>query len=264
MIGFIGCGNMGRAIIKGIIEKGLVSREKVIASAASDLTKKCISEELKINLASDNRETVEKADIIFFAVKPQILEKVISEIKDIDISGKTFVSMSPGKTFDWFNDRFGKPAALVRTAPNTALSIGEGMTAVCGNPLVAPARLDTITEIFSCLGLTVSVEEKLLDIVLALGGSSPAFAYMFIEALADGAVAEGMPRALAYKIAAQAVAGSGKMVLESGKNPAALKDEVASPGGTTIEGINTLEDSAFRSAAMNAVRSCIRKAESMK
>lgn len=264
MVGFIGCGNMGRAIINGMIENRLVSREKIIASAASDLTKKYIAEELKIVLAADNREVVEKSDIIFFAVKPQILGKVIPEIKDTDRSGKTFVSMSPGKTFDWFTEQFGGPLALIRTAPNTALSIGEGMTAICGNALTAPDRLDTVTEIFNCLGISVSVEERLLDIALALGGSSPAFAYMFIEALADGAVAEGMPRTLAYKIAAQAVAGSGKMVLKSGKNPAMLKDEVASPGGTTIEGINTLEDSAFRAAAMNAVRDCIRKAEEMK
>lgn len=264
MTGFIGCGNMARAIINGIAEKRLVSRENMIASAVSELTQKYITEELGINLAADNREVVEKSDIIIFAVKPQVLGKVISEIRDIDRSGKTFVSMSPGKTFDWFTEQFRGTAAVIRTAPNTALSIGEGVTAICANALTPPDRLDTVTEMFSCLGITVPAEEKLLDVALALGGSSPAFAYMFIEALADGAVAEGMPRAMAYRIAAQAVAGSGKMVLKSAKTPAMLKDEVASPGGTTIEGINTLEDHAFRAAAMNAVRECIRKANEMK
>lgn len=264
MIGFIGCGNMGRAIINGILENKLAGRDNIIASAVSELTRKYIAEDLRICLAQSNREVVEKADTIFFAVKPQMLQKVIAEIKDADRTGKTFVSMSPGKSFDWFAEQFGGPLAMIRTAPNTALSAGEGITAVCGNSLTPPDRLDKVTEIFSGLGTAVTVEEKMLDIALALGGSTPAFACMFIEALADGAVAEGMPRALAYTIAAQAVAGSGKMVLKTGKNPAMLKDEVASPGGTTIEGINVLEDSAFRAAAMNAIRACIKKAEAMK
>ena len=264
MIGFIGCGNMAKAIINGMIENKLVGRAHLIASAASELTKKYIAEELQIGLAADNREVAERSDMIFLAVKPQILEKVIAEIRDVDRAGKTFIAMSPGKSFDWFSEQFKGPLALIRTAPNTPLSVGEGMTAICANALTAPDKLNMVTEIFSCLGITVSVEEKQLDIALALGGSTPAFAYLFIEALADGAVAEGMPRALAYKIAAQAVAGSGKMVLKTGKNPAALKDEVTSPGGTTIEGINVLEDSAFRSAAMNAVRASIRKAEKLK
>lgn len=264
MIGFIGCGNMARAIINGMIDNKLVGRAHLIASAASEGTKEYIANELQINLAADNREVAERSDLIFLAVKPQILNKVIAEIKEVDRTGKTFVAMSPGKTFDWFRDAFGGPLALIRTAPNTALSVGEGMTALCANELTPQDKLDMVTEIFSCLGLAVSVEEKQLEIALALGGSTPAFACMFIESLADGAVAEGMPRALAYKIAAQAVAGTGKMMLKTGKHPGALKDQVTSPGGTTIEGINALEDSAFRSAAMNAVRAAIQKGEELK
>lgn len=261
MIGFIGCGNMARAIIRGMTDNKYTDKKNIIASAASKDTLDYIENTLKITSAASNKEVVEKADTVFLAVKPQILEKVIREIRDLDLNGKTFVAMSPGKSLAWFGEQFGKPVAVIRTAPNTPLMCGEGMTSICANALVAPARLNQVKEIFEEMGRTALIDEKLLDTAMALSGSSPAFVFMFIEALADGAVAEGMPRALAYEMAAQAVVGSGKMVLQSGKNPSALKDDVASPAGTTIEGINVLEDAAFRSAVMSAIRECVAKSK---
>lgn len=263
MIGFIGCGNMARAIIRGLTENQYTDKQNIIASAASKDTARYIEETLKITAAASNSEVVEKSDIIFFAVKPQVLEKVIKEIRELDLAGKTFVSMSPGKSIAWFEEQFQKAVAVIRTAPNTPLMCGEGMTSVCANALTPPDKLVQVKEIFEKMGRTAMVDEKLLDVAMALSGSSPAFVFMFIEALADGAVAEGMPRALAYELAAQAVTGSGRMVLSSSKLPAQLKDEVASPAGTTIEGIHVLEDGAFRASVMGAVRECVAKSREM-
>lgn len=263
MIGFIGCGNMAKAVIKGLLDHKISSADNLIASAATDLTRRYITDELGIELAKDNPEVVLRSNIVFLAVKPQVLPSVIREIKGLDLSGKTFVSMAPGKSFDWFNDTFGKPVALIRTAPNTPLKVSAGMTSLCANALTAPDRLDVVRNIFDCLGRTAVMDEKLLDVALAVSGSSPAFVYIFIEALADGAVAEGMPRAQAYELAAQSVLGSGKMVIECGKVPAQLKDEVTSPGGTTIEGINILEAEGFRGIVMDAVRECVAKSREL-
>lgn len=263
MIGFIGCGNMGRAIINGMLKNGYCGKTCIIASAASAATSEYIERTLCITAASSNAEVVEKADIIFFAVKPQMLSHVIEEIKNLELEGKTFVSMSPGKTISWFQKEFGKPVALVRTAPNTPLMCAEGMTCLCANDLTAKESLEQVRNIFDGAGRTALIEEKLMDTAMALGGSTPAYVYMFIEALADGAVAEGMPRPLAYEIAAQTVMGSAKMVLCSGKHPGALKDEVTSPAGTTIEGLNVLEDAGFRSAVMGAIRECVDKSRRM-
>lgn len=263
MIGFIGCGNMARAIIKGLMQDKHTSGKNIIASAASQETLKYIEKTLKITAAASNSEVVSKADIIFLAVKPQMLEKVIAEIKEADLDGKTFVSMSPGKTIAWLEEQFEKPVAIIRTAPNTPLMCGEGMTSMCRNGLTVSAKFDQVKEIFDHMGRTAVVEEKLLDVAMSLSGSSPAFVFMFIEALADGAVAEGMPRAMAYELAAQAVKGSGEMVLSGGKLPAGLKDDVASPAGTTIEGIQVLEDAGFRSAVMSAVRECVAKSKQL-
>ena len=188
-------------------------------------------------------------------------ETVIAEIKDSNLENKVFVSLAPGKTFDWFDEKFGRKIKLVRTAPNTPAMVLEGMTSLSKGSLVTNDEFENVIKIFDSFGRTAVVPENLLDVASAESGASPAFVFMFIEALADGAVAEGMPRKTAYTLAAQAVLGSAKMVLESGKIPAMLKDEVASPGGTTIEGINTLENEGFRSAIMDAVRACVAKSK---
>lgn len=254
---------MAKAIIKGLIKDPHIKRSTLIASAASEETLKYIEQILKITAASSNREVVKKSDLIFLAVKPQILEKVIKEIREEDLDGKTFVAMSPGKSISWFEEQFKKPVALIRTAPNTPLMFSEGMTSICKNALTSQMKFDQVKEIFDQMGQTEVVDEKLLDTAMALSGSSPAFVFMFIEALADGAVAEGMPRSMAYKMAAQTVIGSGKMVLESGKLPSGLKDEVASPAGTTIEGIQVLESAGFRAAVMKALRECVAKSKKL-
>lgn len=173
----------------------------------------------KIRTASSNREVAEQAEILVLAVKPQFFEEVIEEIKGISWEGKTIISLAPGKTIAWLQEKFGQRLPVVRCMPNTPALVGEGCTGVCASPEVGSKARDTVLEILGSFGKAVEVSEKMMDVVGAVSGSSPAFVFLFIEALADGAVAEGMPRAQAYEFAAQAVLGSAKLVLETGSTP---------------------------------------------
>lgn len=262
-VGFIGCGNMATAMIGGMIKKGIVAREDLIASANSERTKTRIKEELKIHAAVNNAQVAKEADVIILAVKPIYMEEVIQEITDSVTQEKLVVTLAPGKTLEWLDFTFGKPVKLVRTMPNTPALVGEGMTALCPNELVSKDELDTVLTIFQSFGKTEVVTESMIDVVVGVSGSSPAYVFMFIEAMADAAVADGMPRAKAYEFAAQSVLGSAKMVLETGKHPGELKDMVCSPGGTTIEAVRVLEEKGLRSAVIEAQKACVRKTKGL-
>ena len=166
------------------------------------------------------------------------------------------ITIAPGKTLSWLEEQFGKRVKIVRTMPNTPALVGEGMTAACVNQYVTEEEKAYALKILNAFGKVELVPEHLIDAVVAVSGSAPAYVFMFIEAMADAAVAEGMPRAQAYEFAAQAVYGSAKMVLETGKHPGELKDMVCSPAGTTIEAVRVLEERGFRSAVMEAMRAC--------
>ena len=262
-IGFIGLGNMARAVIGGMLDKGIVKPEDICGSAKTEATKKKMEDSCKIRTASSNREVAEQAEILVLAVKPQFFEEVIEEIKGISWEGKTIISLAPGKTIAWLQEKFGQRLPVVRCMPNTPALVGEGCTGVCASPEVGSKARDTVLEILGSFGKAVEVSEKMMDVVGAVSGSSPAFVFLFIEALADGAVAEGMPRAQAYEFAAQAVLGSAKLVLETGSHPGELKDMVCSPGGTTIQGIKMLEKNNFRGTVMDAVITCVEKSRKM-
>ena len=262
-LGFIGCGNMAKAIARGIINRGVVAPDNIYGSNQTSDSARRTAQELGINTTTDNGEVVAQADILFLSVKPQQFNTVIAQIKDQVRPAQILVTLAPGKTIAWFEEAFGKQLKLVRTAPNTPALVGAGMTGYCASSLVSGEELQLVEELLSSFGATVQVKESLIDVVSVVGGSSPAYVYQFIEALADGAVAEGLPRAQAYEIAASAVMGSAKMVLESGKHPAQLKDEVCSPGGSTIEGLEALEQAGFAGAVMGAVRACAAKARSL-
>lgn len=262
-VGFIGCGNMAEAMIRGIVHSKGISPEDVIASAKSERTKKRIREELKITGAENNRQVVEKAEVVFLAVKPQYYEEVIREIREEVRGEQVIVTIAPGKTLEWLGQMFDKPVKVIRTMPNTPAMVKEGMTGLCKNQWVTDQEMKKVRELFDCFGKTEEIPENLLDVVVGVSGSSPAYAFLFIEALADGAVSEGMPRAQAYKFAAQAVLGSAKMVLETGLHPGELKDMVCSPGGTTIEAVRVLEEKGMRSAVIEASKACVRKGRGM-
>ena len=262
-IGFIGTGNMGSAMMGGMVSSGIVDASNVMASDIFQAALDRISDQLNIATSTNNRDVVDFADIVFLAVKPQYLAGAIDGIKDMDFSNKIVVSIAAGQSIEKLTELFGKKLKLIRVMPNTPALVGEAMSALSPNELVSEDEADIVLHLFESFGKAEIVPEKLQDAVVGISGSSPAYVYMFIEALADGAVAEGMPRAQAYKFAAQAVLGSAKMVLETGEHPGVLKDAVCSPGGTTIEAVATLEALGFRNAVIEAERVCVEKSREL-
>lgn len=256
-IGFIGLGNMASAMIGGILKKNLYSPEDLIGADKSEEAVKRAAETFHIHTTTDNIEVAEAADVLILAVKPQFFEGMIAEIKGAVGEDKLVISIAPGKTMEWLMDHFGKEMKLVRCMPNTPALVGEGCTGFCTYSMVTEEEQETARKILESFGKAYPVPENLMDTVVGVSGSSPAYVFMFIEAMADEAVAEGMPRALAYEFAAQAVLGSAKMVLETGKHPGELKDMVCSPAGTTIQAVKVLEEKGFRAAVMDAMEACI-------
>ncbi|MDE5863987.1 MAG: pyrroline-5-carboxylate reductase [Lachnospiraceae bacterium] len=262
-LGFIGCGNMAAAMIKGIINNKIASRDEIIGADKSAESLQRIVRDTGIVQAADNREAAAKSEVLFLSVKPQFYEDVIEEIKDVVNDKQIIITVAPGKTLEWIGKQFGKPLKIVRTMPNTPALVGEGITAACGNTNVSKEDMDKAVTVLQSFGKCEVISEHLMDVVTSVSGSSPAYVFMFIEAMADAAVADGMPRQQAYRFAAQAVLGSAKMVLETGKHPGELKDMVCSPGGTTIEAVRVLEEKGMRSAVFEAMKACTRKSKGM-
>lgn len=254
---------MASAMIGGMVKNGAARREDIIASVLTDAGKKRVEEELGIRVTKDNREVAGDCDVLFLAVKPQFYEQVIKEIADKITQEQIIVTIAPGKTLEWLASLLGNNKKIVRTMPNTPALVGEGMTAACCNENVTEEDLAVVTELLESFGKCEVVPEQLMDVVVSVSGSSPAYVFLFIEAMADGAVADGMPREQAYRFAAQAVLGSAKMVLDTGKHPGELKDMVCSPGGTTMEAVRVLEQKGLRSSVIEAMKSCVAKARGL-
>lgn len=262
-LGFIGCGNMAGAMMKGIIGNQIVPKEEIISSDVLTASIEKAKRDLGIAVTQNNVEVAAQSEILVLAVKPQYYEGVIREIKDAVKDTQIIVTIAPGKTLSWLSEQFGKPVKLVRTMPNTPALVGEGITAACCNEHVTEEELNCVVSILKGFGKCEVIPENLMDVVVSVSSSSPAYVFMFIEAMADAAVADGMPRAQAYEFAAQAVLGSARMVLETGKHPGELKDMVCSPAGTTIEAVRVLEEKGMRSAVFEAMKACTRKAKGM-
>lgn len=255
-LGFIGTGNMAGAIMGGIIKKGIFTPEEIIGADIMESGRKKVQDTYGIRVTPDNLEVVSQAEVVILSVKPQYYADTIAKIKDSVRDDQIIITIAPGKTLEWLEERFGKPVKIVRTMPNTPAMVGEGMTGAAPNEYVTEEELAYAVEILSAFGKVEVIPEHLMDVVVSVSGSSPAYVFMFIEAMADAAVADGMPRAQAYQFAAQAVYGSAKMVLETGKHPAELKDMVCSPAGTTIEAVRVLEEKGLRSAVIEAMKAC--------
>ena len=234
-IGFIGCGNMASAMIGGILRQGIFSKDEIIVSNLTDEGRARSEKTLGVVTTLDNNEIVRSAKTVVLAVKPQFYEEVLTEVHDSLTTEHTIIGIAPGKTLAWLEEKAGLPLKVVRFMPNT------------------PAQV----------GCTEVIPERLMDAAGAVGGCSPAYVFMFIEAMADAAVSQGMPRKQAYKFASQTVLGSAKMVLETGRHPGDLKDMVCSPAGTTIEGVRTLEKSGFRSAVFEALTAAAEKGKKL-
>ena len=261
--GFIGMGNMGYAIVKGLLNK--YPAEKITFSARNREKMEDVSARCGICFQESNRLCAEQSKYIILAVKPQQFDKVLADIRDVITHEQIVISIAPGITIDDLDHRIGKPCRIVRAMPNTPALVGEGMTGVCRNEkLFTGEEQETIHSFFTSFGKVVYVEEKLIDSVVCASGSSPAYVYMFIEALADSAVKYGLPRADAYELVAQTVLGSARMVLETGEHPGLLKDKVCSPAGTTIAGVSALEEYGFRNAVIKASDACYAKCRGIK
>ena len=263
-IGFIGLGNMASAIIGGVLGKEMVEASELMGSDVSDVMRDRAAQKFGMAVTSDNAEAAAWADVLFLAVKPIFLGEVLEGIRDAVREDTIIVSIVAGRTLQNLRDGLGRQGhKIVRCMPNTPALVLEGCTGVCADDTVSAEELERVLTLLGSFGKASVVPERLMDAVVGVSGSSPAYVFLFIEALADGAVLAGMPRAQAYEFAAQSVLGSAKLVLETGKHPGELKDMVCSPGGTTMEAVKVLEEKGFRAAVMDAVEACVNKSKNL-
>lgn len=262
-IGFIGMGNMGSAIMKGLLSHGS-SPEEILFTDIDGARREKVEGETGVHGVATNRECAQKARYLVLAVKPQYYQAVLEEIRPTVTASQVIISIAPGKTVAYLKGVLGADRRIVRAMPNTPALLGEGMAGVCYDPdLFSQEEKALIHKFFTSFGRMELVEERLMDAVVCASGSSPAYVYMMIEALADGAVKCGLPRDMAYQMVAQTVLGSAKMVLETGLHPGELKDMVCSPGGTTIAAVGALEQCGFRNALMQATDACFARCKSI-
>lgn len=262
-IGFIGMGNMGKAIAEGLLNAKYSSPEKMIASRRDAAALEQLKIRLNIRTTMDNTIVAREADTLFLAVKPDMYTVIIEEIRDFVKPGCIIVNMAAGKSMLDLEKTLGRDIKMVRIMPNTPVMVGEGMIAVSFNEALSTEEKLEMKKLFGCLGKAEVVSESLMDAVVGVSGSSPALMYMIVEAFADGAVQAGMPRKQAYVFAAQTMLGSAKMILETELHPGELKDQVTSPGGTTIDAVIKAEETGLRHSIMASVEAAVRKSKQM-
>ena len=261
-LGFIGMGNMGYAVLKGT-QKAFAKEDIIFHSNTMEKMKQ-IADAEGISYKLSNQEVTAEAKYIILAVKPQMFEKILPELKESITPENVVISLAPGVTIAELEEMCGTKI-IVRTMPNTPALVGEGMTGVSYHKEnFTQEECEVIEKIFSSIGKMSVVEEKLLDAVVCASGSSPAYVFMFMEALADSVVKCGMKREDAYQYVAQTVLGSAKLMLETNKHPGELKDMVCSPGGTTITAVEELEKNGFRKSIFAATDACFHKCKGIK
>lgn len=259
-LGFIGAGNMGTAMVKSIASSGIVKAENIYIYDVDTEKVGLLKKETGISVLGSSMEVFQKSDVIILAVKPNMVKLVLEACKGSFAQDKILVSIAVGLPISLYKGIVGSDKKVIRTMPNTPALVGEGMTLVSFDNNITEDDLKLVLPLFETMGKVEVLDEKLMSEVTALTGSSPAYVFMFIEAMADAAVLSGIPRNLAYKLASQAVLGSAKMVLETGKHPGELKDQVCSPAGTTIEAVSALEKNGFRYAVIDAMNECTKRA----
>ncbi len=260
-IGFLGAGKMATALARGFAVKKLVAPAQLIASDPFEPARRAFASETGGQATDSNAAVVAQSTVIFLAVKPNQVDDALHSIREAWRPEHLLISIAAGVTIQQLEAALGAGARVVRVMPNTPALVGESASAFALGKSTRPGDGELVNRLLSAVGLACEVKESLLDAVTGLSGSGPAYVYQFIEALSDGGVAAGLPRDLATRLAAQTVLGAAKMVLETGQHPGALKDMVASPGGTTIEGLHELEKGGFRGTVMNAVRAATAKSK---
>ncbi|MCX7424895.1 MAG: pyrroline-5-carboxylate reductase [Planctomycetia bacterium] len=258
-VGFIGAGQMATALAQGLIERGVTSPEGLIASDPAAEARHRFAELTHGRVTADNRQVAAEAEVLFLSVKPQQLDAVLAELGGHIPAQSLVISIVAGVRLAVLTQGLGGTVRLVRVMPNTPCLVGLGASGYCLGEHATAEDGKLVERLLSAAGIAFEVEERLLDAVTGLSGSGPAFVYMMIEALSDGGVRMGLPRAVATTLAAQTVRGAAQMVLSTGDHPGVLKDRVTSPGGTTIAGIQALESAGFRAAVMAAVEAAARR-----
>lgn len=266
-LGFIGGGNMAEAMIKGLISASFIEAKNILVSDVVASRLDHLHSEYKVKVTADNRELVEKSDVLILAVKPQLVKHILDGIRDVMDPKKLLVSIAAGVPIATMVEvlRAGqdKNYCVVRTMPNTPALVQEGVTAIASGAHVSKTDVKVAHRLFEAIGRTVDVEEVHLDAVTGLSGSGPAYIFMIIEALSDAGVKMGLSREVANILTIQTVLGSAKLARESGKHPGELKDMVTSPGGTTISGLHTLEQGGLRTTLMNAVEMATKRSREL-
>jgi pyrroline-5-carboxylate reductase len=254
VVGFIGAGNMGEVLIRGLIQSGKVDKTDIIASDASPERLEYISNTYGIRATDSNVELAESASIVIIAVKPQNMDDLLEELSSSSHENHLFISIAAGITSEKLAKKMHPKSGIIRVMPNAPASVLAGIAAIYPGRNILPADLQRAVSIFECVGRAVIIKnEALMDAVTGLSGSGPAYVFMMIESLSDAGVQLGISRKEASILAAQTVYGAAKMLLETGKHPSELKDIVATPGGTTVAGLKSLERGSFRSTIMDAV-----------
>lgn len=261
-IGFIGCGKMGSALIQGVLEAKVCQPEQVHVHDRLAESAEILGTEGGIRVAGGNQEVAEAADVVVLCVKPADAARALAETGSA-LNGKLLVSILAGTTIASLQRAAGGKCRVVRVMPNTAVFVHKGASAYAAGDGVTEADIALVERIFTSVGKAFRVKETLLDTVTGLSGSGPAYVYLFIEALSDGGVQNGLPRELATKLAVQTVAGAAEMVSQTMMHPAVLREMVTSPGGTTVAGLSALEKADLRSAVMDAVRAATERSRQL-
>ncbi len=257
--GFIGAGRMATALARGFIAQGLAESGQILASDPLSVAAEQFAQATGARTTTDNARVAAETDCLFLSVKPQQMGDVLGQLKGLATDRNLIVSVAAGIPLAAISAGLGPGPRLVRVMPNTPCLVGQGASAYCLGPGATAEDGELVGRLLSAVGRAFEVPEKLLDAVTGLSGSGPAFVYLMIEALSDGGVRMGLPRDVATTLAAQTVRGAAEMVLASGEHPAVLKDRVASPGGTTIAGLQALESGGVRAALMAAVEAAARR-----
>lgn len=262
-VGFLGAGKMGAALARGFIQAELMSPKDIIAGDPHESARKRFSDEVGAEVTKYNRHVAKSAAVLILAVKPDHVSEALAEMREAFAKNHLLISIAAGVTLAKLEGALPAGARVIRVMPNTPALVGAGASAFALGKSATGTDGELAKKLLSAVGIAFQVKESLLDAVTGLSGSGPAYVYQFIEALSDGGVAVGLPRDTATKLAAQTVLGAAKMVLETGQHPGALKDQVTSPGGTTIEGLHELEKGKLRGAVMSAVRAATEKSKKL-
>ncbi len=259
----IGLGKMGSILCRSMLDKGIVSRNNLVGCDPRQENREDLKQELEIEVVADNKEGIKSAHTVILAVTPQVIDQVLFDIGDHLKREQTLISIVAGIPISYLEDKLIKPVPVIRVMPNMAASVKEAMTAVvCGHYATEKEKKRSI-RIFSSIGHVVPLKEEMMDIVTGLSGSGPAYIYLIIEALSDGAVLMGMEREAARVFAAQTVLGAARMVLEGDLHPAQLREIVTSPGGTTISALKHLESDGVRGSMIRAVEAATRRSREL-